>query len=320
MGGSHEIPSARPAEPLVIGTRGSRLALWQAHHVRDRLEAAGHRVEVRTFTTQGDRILDVPLADIGSKALFTKELDVALLRGEIHLAVHSLKDLPTRLPDGLVIAAVGRRADARDAFVPHPSKARRLSDVPDGGVIATSSLRRQAQLKAWRSDLRVVSVRGNVPTRIEKLDRSDWDGMLLAAAGLDRLELGGRIGERLEADVMVPAVGQGALGIVCAAEEGGLRSVLAEVLDHRDTRLATRAERALMRRLEGGCQVPIGGHATVRGDELVLVGCITSLDGRAMHRFEIDGPAAEAEALGIALAERLLTAGGDRILQAIRTA
>ncbi|RMH63746.1 MAG: hydroxymethylbilane synthase, partial [Bacteroidetes bacterium] len=198
----------------IIGTRGSALALWQAHHVRDLLTAAGYPVEIRTITTKGDRILDVPLAEIGSKALFTKELDEALLRGEIHLAVHSLKDLPTALPEGLCLAAITERADPRDAFIAHPSVAGGLADLPEGATLATSSLRRRSQLKAWRPDLTIVPVRGNVDTRLARLDAGTWHGMILATAGVVRLERTDRIRERIDPALMLPAVGQGALGVV----------------------------------------------------------------------------------------------------------
>lgn len=312
-----------PARPLRIGTRGSALALWQARHVAARLHAVGLDAELVTFTTTGDRRLDVPLAAIGSKGLFTEELDRALLAGEIDLAVHSLKDLPTALPAGLVLAAVSEREDPRDAFVPHPAFGGGLADLPPGATLATSSLRRRAQLLAARPDLAVVDVRGNVPTRLEKLAASGrpgeggWHGMLLATAGLVRLGLEDRIGERIPSDVMLPAVGQGALGIVTASRPD-LAAALARVLEDPDTRAATTAERALMRRLEGGCQVPVAGLARVEGDRLTLDGAVGSLDGARLIRDRVEGPSVGAEALGQRLAERLLAAGAEAILAAIR--
>lgn len=307
---------ARPS--LIIGTRGSALALWQAHYVRDALTAAGRSIEVCTITTQGDRILDVPLAEIGSKALFTKELDIALLQGEIHLAVHSLKDLPTTLPPGVHLAAITERADPRDAFIAHPSFSGSLADLPDGATLATSSLRRRAQLLAWRPDLRIVSVRGNVDTRLEKLDASDWQGMILAAAGVARLGRTDRVREQIDPQIMLPAVGQGALGVVCAEADTETRALLQHHLHHPPSAAATLAERALLRRLEGGCQVPIGAWGRSEAGHLVLDGCVASLDGDRLLRNRMAGPAEQAETLGTTLAERLLEAGADAILSEIR--
>jgi hydroxymethylbilane synthase len=310
------------SDALRIGTRGSALALRQAHLVAAALGVAGHGSEIVTFTTKGDRVLDVPLSDIGSKGLFTEELDRALLDGAIDLAVHSLKDLPTTLPDGLALAAVTEREDARDAFVAHPAFEGALADLPPGAVLATSSLRRRAQLLAWRPDLRVANVRGNVPTRIGKLDagwtpeEGGWHGLVLAAAGLVRLGLDARIRERIAPDVMLPAVGQGALGLVTTAD----RTALAAALDHAPTRAATAAERALMRRLEGGCQVPVAAWGRVDGGRLRLEAAVASVDGARHVRAAAEGPVAEAGALGTALAERLLAAGAEEILAGIRVA
>ncbi len=302
----------------IIGTRGSALALWQAHHVRDVLTAAGYPVEIRTITTKGDRILDVPLAEIGSKALFTKELDEALLRGEIHLAVHSLKDLPTALPEGLCLAAITERADPRDAFIAHPSVAGGLADLPEGATLATSSLRRRAQLKAWRPDLTIVPVRGNVDTRLARLDAGTWHGMILATAGVVRLERTDRIRERIDPALMLPAVGQGALGVVCAVDDEATRALLRRHLHHAPTAAATLAERALLRRLEGGCQVPIGALGRLREGRLELEGCVASLDGDRLVRDRLTGTPGAPEALGGALAERLLAAGAGALLDEIR--
>lgn len=307
-----------------LGTRASALALWQAEHVALRLREAGHEVELVTFTTKGDRILDQPLAEIGDKGLFTQELDNALLNGDIHLAVHSLKDLPTLLPEGLRLAAVSAREEPWDAFVAHADYAGSLADLPPGATIATSSLRRQAQLLAWRPDLRVVPVRGNVPTRIEKLDASGvpgeggWHGIILATAGLLRLDLEGRITERIAPDVMLPAVSQGALGIVTAEDDEASTESVRAVLTHADTAVATAAERALLRRLEGGCQVPVAAYATLQGDALRLEGAVTALDGSKHVRATMGGSREHPVALGNALAEHLLAQGAAPILAAIR--
>lgn len=308
-----------PGKHRVIGTRGSALALWQAYHVRDRLQAAGCTVELEQIRTTGDRILDVPLAEIGDRGLFTKELDVALLEGRIHLAVHSLKDLPTVLPDGIVLAAVSEREAPWDAFVAHPTFEGRLVDLPRGARLGTSSLRRQAQLRAWRADLEVRPIRGNVDTRLARLDAGDLDGVVLARAGLVRLGLEARIRETIPAEIMLPAVGQGALGIVCAEDDADTRALLRSVLHDGATAAAVTAERALLRRLEGGCSVPIGAWGRLDTPaRLVLEGCVASLDGRRLLRDRIEGSPVDAEHLGTRLAETLIAAGADAILSAIR--
>lgn len=304
---------------LVLGTRGSALALWQARHVGALLRTAGISVQIVEVRTTGDRITDVPLAEIGDKGLFTRELDVALLKGEIDLAVHSLKDLPTQLPDGITLAAVSEREEPWDAFVAHPSFIGRLDDLPEGATIATSSLRRQAQLLAWRPDLEVVPVRGNVDTRLRKLDESAWHGMILAAAGLRRLNMDSRIRQVVPASIMLPAVGQGALGIVCAQENEELRQQLHDALDDTDTRVAVTSERAFLRRLEGGCQVPIGAYASVQSGRLSVEGMVASLDGRMLVRDRIGGNPENAASLGNELAERLLKKGAADILRDIRS-
>ena len=322
--------SERPAG-LRIGTRGSRLARWQSDHVAGRLRAAGvDDVEIEVLVTKGDRILDVPLSDIGDKGLFTAELDRALLDGRLDLAVHSLKDLPTRLPAGLALAAVTDREDASDAFVAHPDYAGRLGQLPHGAVLATSSLRRRAQLLAWRPDLRVVSVRGNVPTRVVKLDASGaldaqpdvrgWHGAILASAGLVRLDLADRIRDRIPPSVMLPAVGQGALGVVCREDDDATLHTLRAVLEDPDTRAACDAERSLLRVLEGGCQVPVAARAGVEGGRLSLDAAVVSLDGATAVRDRIEGDKGEAQSLGEALAERMRATGASAILDAIRAA
>lgn len=304
---------------LVLGTRASALALRQARFIKFCLEELGYVVGLQEITTTGDRILDVPLSKVGDKGLFTKELDLALLDGRIHLAVHSLKDLPTQLPEGVRLAAVTEREDPRDAFVSHPRLAGALTDLPEGATLATSSLRRTAQLKAWRRDLNVVSVRGNVDTRLNKLDASDWHGLLLASAGLQRLGLQARISELIETDIMLPAVGQGALGVVCAEEDDHNYAVLRDALHAPSVGYGTAAERAFLRKLEGGCAVPVGAYGRLDDDgRLFLEGCVASLDGVELVRGSVRGDVDEAEQLGVTLAERLLSQGAGEILAEIR--
>ena len=305
-----------------IGTRGSALALWQAQWVRDRLARLypSTRCDMKTIKTTGDKILDTPLAHIGDKGLFTKELETALIDGVIDLAVHSLKDVPTKLPEGLVIGAICEREDVRDVFIPHPArKLKALLDVPRGGTIATGSLRRKAQLLRHRPDLRIVDIRGNLETRIRKLKESDWDGMLLAHAGVTRLGKRHLIGEVIPIDVILPAVGQGALAIEIRVHDDFLQTALAP-LDHESTRMATLAERALLRRLEGGCQIPVGAHARINKGELALSAMVASLDGTQMVSGTISGPADDAEILGAQLARQLLRDGAEKILKELRAA
>ena len=305
-------------DPLVIGTRGSELALWQANFVKSQLEAYGHRAEIETILTRGDQVLDVPISEIGDESVFTKELDRALLSGDVHVAVHSLKDLPSHLPDGISLAAIGEREDPGDAFVAHPSVGGALEDLPEGAVLATASLRRRAQIKAWRPDIRVVPVRGNVDTRLEKLDDSDWHGMVLAMAGLLRMGLSARIRQSFPVDIMVPAVGQGALGIACASDEPEIESTLRDMLHHDATGIAVSAERAFMQTVGGGCQVPTGAFARFNGDgQIVIDGCIAGLDGtesfRETRTCAPDAAAEEARDL----AQTLLDAGGGEVLDEI---
>ncbi|ACY48774.1 hydroxymethylbilane synthase [Rhodothermus marinus] len=307
-----------PEPTLILGTRGSALALRQATLIRSFLEARGVSVQVEIIRTTGDHIQDVPLAKIGAKGLFTKELDQALLEGRIDLAVHSLKDLPTEMPEGLVVAAVPERAPPWDVFVAHPDFAGRLEDLPTGAVVATSSLRRQAQLRAWRSDLQVVPVRGNVDTRLRKLEAEGWHGLILAEAGLQRLGLLERVRQRIAPEILLPAVGQGALGVVCAEANRRVRALL-QALHHAPTAAAVRAERALLHALQGGCQVPVAALAAVEADgTLVLRGRVVSLDGRQLVEGVQRGAMAEPEAVGEALAETLLQQGARAILEEIR--
>jgi hydroxymethylbilane synthase len=295
---------------LVIASRGSQLALWQARWVEGQLTARGHQCRIEIIKTTGDKITDVPLAKVGTKGLFTKEIEEALLDGRADLAVHSLKDLPTELPEGLVIAAVPEREDARDAVV-----GKRLDELPRGARVGTSSLRRSAQLRKLRPDLAIESVRGNVDTRLRKLDEGQYDSILLAAAGLKRLGWGARIAEILPADAMCSAVGQGALAIETRAAGPGFDAV--RVLDHAATHAAVAAERGVLAALGGGCQVPIGAHATVEGGRVRLLGVVVSPDGTELVRAESQGAAEDAEALGRGLGEELLAKGAQRILESV---
>lgn len=310
--------------PLRVGTRGSALALWQTELVRARLRAGGRASERLEIRTTGDLVQQVPLSRIGSRAIFTRQIDDALLERRIDLAVHSLKDLPTTLPEGLVLAAVAERDDPRDALIGRGPLAWR--DLPRGATLATSSLRRRAQLLHIRPDLTVVDLRGNVDTRLAKLDRNpDWTGILLAAAGLLRLGLEGRIGERLPPEVMLPAPGQGALAVTARAGDEGAVAAARAAIHHQATAVAVAAERAFLRRVEGGCQVPVGALAgPVPGDSgaIELRGRVVSLGGeRAVDGAErgIALDEASAELLGVRLADRLLADGGAEILAQVRS-
>jgi hydroxymethylbilane synthase len=298
---------------LRIGTRKSQLALWQAEYVQSRLLLAhpGLQVELVKMTTQGDIILDTPLAKVGGKGLFVKELEQALLDRRVDLAVHSIKDVPITLPDGLHMPVICEREDPRDAFV--SNRYNGLADLPAGARVGTSSLRRQCQLRAAQAELRIIDLRGNVNTRLAKLDAGDYDAIILAAAGLKRLGFHERIRAYLEAETSLPAVGQGAVGIECRADDVETNRLIAS-LNHDPTALRVRAERAMNHRLEGGCQVPIGGYAILEGDSLFLRGLVGSPEGDRIIRGEIRGPAAAAEQLGVALADDLLARGARQIL------
>jgi hydroxymethylbilane synthase len=301
---------------LVIGTRGSVLARWQAEWVKGRLQAAhpGLEVSLTIIKTTGDKILDVPLAKVGGKGLFVKEIEEALLDGAVDLAVHSMKDVPTALPDALHVAAVPRREDPYDALISRDAVP--LATLPTGATIGTSSLRRQAQLLAHRPDLTIVSLRGNLDTRLRKVTDGAMDAIVLAAAGLRRLGWADRITELLPPAVCLPAIGQGALGIECRREDARVNA-LALALDDPDTRACVDAERAFLTRLEGGCQVPIAAHATLDGDRLTLDGLIADVRGDRVLRESIAGARGDGPKLGRELAERLLARGGDAILRAV---
>lgn len=302
---------------IVIGTRGSALALWQAHAVEAMLHehSPGMGVRLEIIHTTGDQVLDTPLNMIGDKGLLTKELENALYDRRIDIAVHSLKDLPSQLPDGLTIGAIPRRHSPEDALVAAPGTT--LDTLPPGATVATGSLRRRAQLLHIRPDLTIVDVRGNVPTRLQKFQNNRWDGMILAFAGLNRLGLEDAIAQIIPPTVIIPAVGQGALGIESREDDVEMLELLAGI-EHTETRLCTDAERAMLRHLEGGCQVPIGAHATLAGDTLSLTGVIASVDGTRVVRDTISGAAGDGQSLGVELAVRLFDAGGREILEAMR--
>jgi len=295
---------------LVIGSRGSQLALWQAKWIAARLADLGHQTRIEIIKTTGDKITDVPLAKVGTKGLFTKEIEEALLDGRIDLAIHSLKDLPTEVPAGLALAAVPEREDPRDAMV-----GARLMDLPAGAKVGTSSLRRAAQLRVTRPDLVIESVRGNLDTRVRKLDEGQYRAIVLAAAGLTRLGWAHRIAEILSPDVMCPAVGQGALAVE-TREDGEARAICA-VLDHAATRTAVTAERAVLAALGGGCQVPIGAHAVVAGDVLRLAGVVIAPDGSRTVRKNGQGAVTDAEEIGKRVGQALLADGAREILEQV---
>jgi hydroxymethylbilane synthase len=301
---------------LVIGTRGSQLALWQAEWVQGQLKqiAPDLSVVLKRIQTSGDKIQDVPLAKVGGKGLFVKEIEEALLRKEIDLAVHSMKDLPAVLPTGLTIICVPEREDPRDALLTRDGK--KLDALPLGARVGTSSLRRQSQLLHVRPDLQIEMLRGNVDTRLRKLQENHFDAIVLAASGLKRLGWDAHITECLPVDVSLPAIGQGALGIEGREDDGFVRNLVAK-LEHQQTRATVMAERALLQRLEGGCQVPIAGHAVLQGESLILDGLVASLDGTRYVRHSLSGSMSEAESIGTKVAEELLDRGAQPILQEI---
>ncbi|PYX09386.1 MAG: hydroxymethylbilane synthase [Acidobacteria bacterium] len=297
---------------LRIGSRGSQLALWQANHVRDLLEACGHTVEIEIIKTTGDKITDVALAKVGTKGMFTKEIEEALAGGRIDLAVHSLKDLPTEISPEFEIAAITKREDPRDVFC--SQKCGNVNELPRGARVGTSSLRRQAQLKALRDDLQIHPLRGNVDTRLRKLADGEYDAIILAAAGLNRLGKNEFIRQVLPAEVMCPAAGQGALAIEIRAGDSVTRGCL-RFLDDSAARLTTTCERALLNKLGGGCQVPIGALAGLRGDQLHLQAIVASPDGRKLLRESRTG--GDPIQLGEEVGEALLRRGGAQILEEV---
>lgn len=301
---------------LKIGTRQSLLALWQSNHIAACLRKQYPECEVvlKKIVTKGDRIIDVPLAQIGGKGLFTKEIEEDLLSGEVDLAVHSLKDMPTVLPEGLCLTAITERANVGDAFVSNDYAC--FEELPLGAVVGTSSLRRKAQLLAARPDLTIRDLRGNVDTRLRKLDEGLYDAVILAAAGLERLGHGDRIKAIIPSDVCLPAVGQGALAIECRTDDPEVRQML-DFLNDQPTVYATAAERAFLGLLEGGCQVPIGVHADVNGEQIKIEAIIAALDGSTVLRDTIEGAAVDAVALGQELGKKMLANGGQKILAAI---
>ncbi|MCF1427412.1 MAG: hydroxymethylbilane synthase [Shewanella sp.] len=299
-----------------IATRKSPLALWQAEFVKAELERIhpGLTVELLPMSTKGDIILDTPLAKVGGKGLFVKELEVAILERRADIAVHSMKDVPVEFPEGLGLEVICEREDPRDAFVSNTYKS--IDELPQGAVVGTSSLRRQCQLRASRPDLVIKDLRGNVGTRLGKLDAGEYDAIILAAAGLIRLELSERIASFISEESSLPANGQGAVGIECRTDDERVKALLAP-LEHKQTRYRVLAERAMNTRLEGGCQVPIGAFATIDGDTLHLRGLVGNPDGSEIIRGEISGPTVEFEQLGIALADELLGNGAKSILDAV---
>ncbi|WNZ56630.1 hydroxymethylbilane synthase [Microbulbifer sp. MKSA007] len=298
-----------------IATRQSALALWQANYVKDRLQQAHPEllIELLPLTSRGDQVLDIPLTKVGGKGLFVKELEVAMLEGRADIAVHSMKDVPMEFPEGLHLPIICEREDPRDAFVSNLYDS--LDDLPQGAVVGTSSLRRQCQLLARRPDIKVTFLRGNVNTRLTKLDAGDYDAIILAAAGLLRLEMPERIRSFLATDILLPAGGQGAVGI--ESRRDSELEALIQPLHCPETAARLSAERALVKRLNGGCQVPIGCYAELDGDTLWLRGLVGSPDGKTMIHADSRGPAAEGERLGTELAEQLLADGADKILAAI---
>jgi hydroxymethylbilane synthase len=301
---------------LIIGSRGSKLALFQANWVKSQLESHYPRIEVRVeiIKTSGDVFLDSPLSQIGGKGLFTKEIEEALLASKIDLAVHSLKDLPTVLPDGLCLAAVSQREDVRDAFVSNQFD--RLAELPLGACVGTSSLRRQSQVLALRNDLDIRNLRGNLETRLHKLDQGQYDAILLACAGLNRLGFGNRIRERIPVEQICPAIGQGALGMEARSRDVPTLEKL-RCLDHRETHITVTAERALLRRLGGGCRVPIAGHAWIQDERLQMLSVVASVNGQHVVRARDSASLEDAEQLGSRLAESLLTKGARPIVGAL---
>lgn len=301
---------------LKIATRQSPLALWQAEHIRARLEAmhADLTVELVTFVTQGDKILDTPLAKIGGKGLFVKELEAALMDGRADLAVHSMKDVPMALPEGLSLAVICEREDPLDAFVSNHYAS--FADLPQGAKVGTSSLRRKCQILKARPDIEIIDLRGNVGTRLSKLDDGQYDAIILASAGLKRLGLAERIRHTIQPDVSLPAVGQGALGLECRSQDQAVLDLILPLM-HAETNVCVRGERAFNAYLEGGCQVPIAGYATLQNGQLQIEGRVGSVDGQTILKAVQYGAPEQAEMLGEELAKALLAQGAGELLKAL---
>lgn len=301
---------------LKIATRQSPLALWQAEYIRARLQELHPdlTVELVKFVTQGDKILDTPLAKIGGKGLFVKELEAALLDGRADLAVHSMKDVPMALPEGLTLAVICEREDPLDAFVSNQFE--KFADLPQGAKVGTSSLRRKSQILKQRPDLQIIDLRGNVGTRLGKLDDGQYDAIILASAGLKRLGLSERIRHCLTPDISLPAVGQGALGLECRAADNEVLALIQPLL-HEETDVCVRAERAFNAYLEGGCQVPIAGYATLQNGQIHIEGRVGSADGQTLLRAELTDEASNAQQLGENLARNLLDQGAGELLKAL---
>ena len=297
-----------------IATRKSPLALWQAEHVKALLLSAfpSLTVELVTMVTQGDKILDTPLAKIGGKGLFVKELEQGMLEGTADIAVHSMKDVPVELPPGLGLSAILEREDPRDAFVSNNYQS--IDELPQGAIVGTSSLRRQSQLQEYRPDLNIKSLRGNVGTRLSKLDAGEYDAIILAGAGLIRLQLNKRITSFIPTEQMLPAIGQGAIGIESRVDDNEVNSIL-QSLHNTETAIRVSAERAMNNRLQGGCQVPIGGHATVEGNQIFMRGLVGEPDGSRILTAEINGSIDDCERIGLTLADKLLEQGAAEILE-----
>lgn len=309
---------ASSRDKLVIGTRGSKLALWQSNYIKGLVEEiTGLPVELKIIKTTGDKILDVPLAKVGGKGLFTKEIEVELIDETVDLAVHSMKDVPTELPEGLVICAMPERVDPRDCLVSGAGYT--LETLPQGGTVGTSSLRRVAQVRALRPDVEIVDVRGNLDTRMSKAENGELDVVILATAGITRMGWAERISSRIPTDQMVSAVGQGAIGIEIRENDEFMQGVCAKI-GHPETMECVTAERVVMRKLEGGCQVPIGAYARLEGSKLVMDGLVGSVDGKRIVRARLEGDAGDPIALGDSMVAALLEGGAGEILAEIRDA
>jgi hydroxymethylbilane synthase len=302
---------------IVIATRGSKLALWQAEWIKSELEKIDFtlEVELNIIKTTGDKILDVPLAQVGGKGLFVKEIEEAMLRGEADLAVHSMKDVPTDLPQGLHLSTITKREDPRDAFIAGKDM-KSFLDLPQGATVGTSSLRRICQLLNKRPDLRISQLRGNVDTRLRKLEEGQFDAIILATAGVKRLGHEDKITERMATDISLPAIGQGAVGIECRVDDEFINNLLTK-LDHYETSVCVRAERAFLKKLEGGCQVPIAAYAQLIDGKIAMSGLVGSVDGKTLIKDTLEGSTEDPETLGTSLAEKLLAKGAKEILDEV---